>query len=189
MKQLTLAALMALSLQAEASDLIFSYDVSEKHPYGYFNPDAPKEVQQFSALIGEWQCISHRRLDKDNWAEPEAMLWRFKYIMNGMAVQDETLKQDGVHSGSIRQFDEVSKQWQVHYYSMGATTGQLPLWQGGKSGDDLVFMRQQAAPNGMEGFYRLTFSEMTGESYHWQGDWVSTDRSVVYPTWRISCKK
>ncbi|MEO0572477.1 MAG: nuclear transport factor 2 family protein, partial [Bacteroidota bacterium] len=124
------------------------------------------------------------------WAEPVDMLWRFKYIMDGMGIQDETLKADGKHSGSIRQFIPDSTRWYVHYYNSGTPTTLLPVWEGNKNEEDkIVLYREQKAPNGMDGFYRLSFYDMTEEGYKWVGEWVNSTESVVFPTWKIDCKK
>ena len=82
----------------------YSYEPSKKHPFGLPNPEMPKEFLDYAPMIGECDCQSLARIDQNTWTDSVAMTWRFKYIMNGMAVQDETLKADGSHSGSIRQF-------------------------------------------------------------------------------------
>ena len=83
------------------------YLLNAEYPFGRYNPEAPEQVKDFQALIGECKCKSVNRKKDQSWNEPEDMIWRWKYIMNGKGVQDETLKADGGHSGSIRQFDKV----------------------------------------------------------------------------------
>jgi len=92
---------------------------------------------------------------------PVDMVWTFKYIMNGFAVQDLTLKADGNHFGSIRQYDAEEETWLVHYYSKAAPKATLPHWTGGKVGEELIFSRENTAPNGAEGTFRLRFYDMT----------------------------
>ena len=118
------------------------------------------------------------------------MIWTFKYIMNGMGVQDETLKADGLHSGSIRQFHSDSLKWYVHYYSSGAVnTSPLSMWEGNlnKEKNEIILYKEQTAPNGMEGFYRITFYDMNQKGYKWKGEWVDPSEKIVYPTWKIRC--
>ncbi|WP_445381495.1 YybH family protein [Robiginitalea sp. IMCC43444] len=168
----------------------YNYEPSAQFPYGLPHPESPEELLDFAPLIGECQCESITRNQDNSWADPVAMTWTFKYIMNGKAIQDQTLKADGNHSGSIRQFDPEAGKWKVHYYSSRNPVSNLASWEGAKlENGNIVLYREQKAPNGMEGFYRLTFSNITDEGYDWIGEWVSTDQSIVFPTWKISCKK
>lgn len=167
----------------------YLYDVTAEHPYGQPNPDAPEAVKAYAPMIGECSCKSTSRLPDGTWAEPVDMIWRFKYIMNGLAVQDETLKADGNHSGSIRQYDPENETWMVHYFSSNSPKGPLPHWTGDASGDELIFSREQAAPNGAEGTFRLRFHDITKKGYKWVGAWYSKDESIIYPTWKIDCTR
>ncbi len=168
----------------------FNYEPSVEHPFGLPNPDAPQQLLDFAPLIGECDCKSVNRKPDQTWADPVDMVWRFKYIMNGMAVQDETLKSDGKHAGSIRQFIADSTRWYVHYYNSAAPTTVLPVWEGVKHEEGkIVLYRDQQAPNGMEGKYRLTFSDMSETGFKWAGEWVNMDESIVFPTWKIDCTK
>lgn len=93
----------------------YQYDSSEENPFGLPNPDAPEQIKDFHPLIGENTCRSVARNPDQTWGDTLQMLWRWKYIANGMAVQDESLKEDGNHSGSIRQFIPDSNRWFVHF--------------------------------------------------------------------------
>lgn len=167
----------------------YAYDASEANPFGLPHPDAPKELLDYELLIGECECESITRNQDQTWAKPETMIWRYRYIMNGTAVQDETLKPDGSHSGSIRQYIADSSSWYVHYYSNRAPTTKLPAWKGGKRGDSIVLYNKQKAPNGVDGFFRITFSDITKEGFNWLGEWVNTTETFIYPTWKIRCRK
>lgn len=187
MKYLTLIIACLISIQLSAQ---YEYQANKKNPYGKLNPEAPKETSNYAPLIGTCKCKSVARLDPNNWADTVMMNWTFKYIMNGKAVQDETLKEDGGHSGSIRQYNADSARWYVHYYSSNTATATLSAWEGNMTDDQtMILYRDQTAPNGMEGYYRITFSEMTTKGFKWAGEWVSKDETIVYPTWRIFCKK
>ncbi|HCT53346.1 MAG TPA: hypothetical protein DF712_12910, partial [Balneola sp.] len=76
-------------------------------------------------------------------------------------------------SGSIRQFNADSSKWYVHYYASASASPALPVWEGSKVEENkIVLYRRQAAPNGTDGYYRLTFYEITDESFNWVGEWV-----------------
>ncbi|WP_394747505.1 hypothetical protein [Spongiimicrobium salis] len=167
----------------------YEYEPSVEHPYGLPNPKAARSVQDYQQLIGLCQCSSVSRKQDQTWAEPVEMLWKFKYIMNGMAVQDETLKADGRHSGSIRQFNEADGSWYVHYYSSTVASPQLTAWKGGMKEGQMILYSEQKAPNGMDGFFKIAFSNISDKGFDWLGAWVNKDESIVYPTWKIQCKK
>tara|TARA_R110000868_G_scaffold304437_17_gene565295 strand:- start:28142 stop:28711 length:570 start_codon:yes stop_codon:yes gene_type:complete len=188
MKTLLLFYLFSvLSLSAFAQ---YNYTISEENPFGKLNPNAPKEVADYDLLIGESQCTSISRAPDQTWNPEIKMLWRFKYIMNGMAVQDETLKEDGTHSGSIRQFNSDSSAWYVHYFSSGSAPSQLPVWNGSTIKDgEIILYREQSSPNGLEGFYKIRFFDVKKNSFKWIGAWVNKDESIQFPTWKISCQK
>ncbi len=168
----------------------YEYEPNKEHPYGQLNPAAFPQTGDFAPLIGVSECISESRAPDGSWNGEVEMLWRWKYIMNGMAVQDETLKADGLHSGSIRQFNADSSKWYVHYYSSVPASPSLSTWEGTKTDESkIVLYRRQAAPNGTDGYYRLTFYEVTDESFKWIGEWVNLGETFSYPTWKISCSK
>ena len=185
----SLAFLICLFLMSPKLIGQFNFEASEAHPYGFPNRDAPPEILDFAPMIGVCDCLSETRKQDQSWAEPVKMTWKFKYIMNGMGVQDETLKEDETYSGSIRQFDPESKKWYVHYYSHPKVSKQLSVWEGNKKDDKIVLYRDSKAPNGNDGYYRLTFYDMSDEGYKWIGEWTSLDETIVYPTWKISCKR
>lgn len=186
MKFITLLLLFPISLFAQK---MTNYSPSIENPYGLINPNAPKEVADYKKLIGICDCLSYRKDSDRKWGEPKKMTWTFKYILNGMAVQDETIKEDGNHTGSIRQFVADSAKWYVHWYSQNTPPTQLPTWKGNKQGDSIVLYKDQKAPNGMDGFSRLIFSEISNEGFTWNGVWTDTSESIEFPFWKIECKK
>ncbi len=164
----------------------YDFEASQDHPFGRPNPDAPEQIKDFEPMIGECTCLSQNRNSAGEWKPPITMKWRFKYIMNGTAVQDETLKEDGVHSGSIRQFNSDSLKWNVHYYSSNMSPT-LPNWWGERKGDEIVLYRDQKSPNGLDGYSRLTFFDFSEKGYQWIGEWVDEGESFSYAFWRIAC--
>ncbi|WP_298761806.1 hypothetical protein [uncultured Psychroserpens sp.] len=187
MKYLAYSLIFVFTITVHAQ---YEYDASEKHPYGQPNPEAPEQVKDFEAMIGTCNCKSTTRKQDGTWNDTEDMIWRWKYIMNGTAVQDETLKADGAHTGSIRQFVKDSSRWYVHFFSTKFPTTSLPTWEGNKTKDNkIILYRESKAPNGMDGFYRLTFYDMSKTGYKWAGEWVDTTEKIVYPTWKIECTR
>lgn len=185
----TIATLMFSCLSITATLAQYDYEASVEHPFGLPNPEAPEQIMDFAPMIGECDCTSVKRNPDSSWDSPKKMLWRFKYILNGMAVQDDAFVEDGSYGGSIRQFIPDSTRWYVHYYSYNFPTTTLPAWEGTRNDSSIVLYNAQKAPNGMEGFYKITFYDMVDNGYKWKGEWVNTDESIVYPTWTIECTR
>lgn len=183
-------ALLLLSAVPAGLTAQYSYEASESFPFGRLNPGAHERTGDFDPLIGLSECTSVNRAPDGTWNPEVSMEWKFKYIMNGLAVQDETLKSDGLHSGSIRQFNADSLKWYVHYYAYSGAAPALPSWEGSRHEDGrIILYREQQSPNGLDGYYRLTFYDISREAFKWIGEWVSTDESFAYPTWKINCTK
>ncbi len=182
--------LLLLTLNLAAQDYA-QYEVSAANPYGLPNPEAPEQVKDFAPMIGKCNCKSEARNPDGSWAEAIDMVWTFKYIMNGMGVQDETVKEDGKHSGSIRQYHADSARWYVHWYGSASPTTVLSTWEGNRTTekDKIVLYRDQKAPNGMDGYFRLTFYDFTEGGYKWIGEWTDKAENIVYPTWKITCDR
>ncbi len=187
MKLLTLIALACISALASAQ--VYPNEPSSQFPFGRPHPDGPKELADFEPMIGTCECKSLTRISQTEWADTVMMDWKFRYIMDGWGVQDETLKADGAHSGSIRIFNADSARWYVHYYSSAGTSAPLSSWEGNREDNKIVLYRDQSAPNGTPGFYRLTFSDFSEEGYNWIGEWVNKAETFSYPTWKIFCKR
>ncbi len=178
------------SIISYGQSTFFEFEPSSDHPFGLPNPDAPPEILDFARLIGECNCKSSTLNADLTWAEPVNMIWRFKYIMNGNAVQDETLKEDGSNSGSIRQYIPDSSKWFVHYYSSAAPSPILRAWAGGKnSNGDIILYNAQKAPNGLDGFYKISFTDINENGFNWIGEWVNETETISQPTWKIECIK
>ena len=167
----------------------FKYEASKASPYGQPHPDAPEQIKDYAPLIGACDCKSTSRKQDGTWNAPVDMVWKWKYIMNGKAVQDETLKADGSHSGSIRQFIADSSKWYVHYYTSKAPTTTLSTWTGNKKDGKIVLYKDHTAPNGTPGYYRLSFYDISKTGYKWVGEWVDKTETITYATWKIECTR
>ncbi len=184
--------MMVFSVSAQG---ITNYEASADFPFGRPNPEAPIQILDYKYLIGISNCTSIKIKPDKTWSKPVKMTWTFKYIMNGMAVQDSTIKDDGIHSGSIRQYSKPLARWFVHYYSTSSvpvdrkSPTTFKVWEGNMKKDDIVLYREQKAADGTDGFSRLIFSEMTKKGFKWTGAWVDKQEKIVFPFWKISCTK
>ena len=184
-----LVVLLCSTIMATAqSDVWQEFEATEQNPFGLKNPAAPEQLGDFEPMIGVCDCKSSRRGPDGVWADTTDKVWQFEYTLNGTAIQDHTWAQ-GFFATSIRQFHVDSNKWVVNYssYPLVSTTG--GVWLGGKVGDDIVLNKPQKAPNGMDGFSRLTFTNISKSGFDWRGEWVNEEQGIVYPFWKIWCEK
>ena len=85
---LFLLLISTLILSGQNSTSLF--EPIEDLPFGSPNPDASVQISDWAEMIGESDCSSLSRNPDGSWGDTINMIWRFKYIMNGFAVQDET---------------------------------------------------------------------------------------------------
>lgn len=167
----------------------YAHNPSEKQPFGSWNPEAPEQLKDFEPLIGVCDCKSVNRNPDGTWQDTVNMVWTYKYIMDGKAVLDETLKEDGGHTMSVRQYNADSAKWYVTFFSSSVVNPKPSTWAGGKKDKDIVLYLDQKAPNGMEGYSKLTFYEISENGYKWKGEWSDKAETIAFPFWTIDCKK
>lgn len=168
----------------------FKYEPNEVYPFGRPNPDAPEQIKDYKMLIGISDCKSLTRNSDGEWRKDSVdVIWRYKYIMNGMAVQDESLKADHIHTSSIRQFDKNEGKWYVTFYSSAVPSNSITAWEGGMKDNEIVLYKEQKAPNGMDGFFKITFYDISESRFNWKGEWVDKEERFIYPTWHLFCTK
>lgn len=184
-----LCCLLATCLSLPAQETTYHNISSEAYPYGQPHPEMPEQFLDYHELIGTCDCTSLQRKPDQSWGEPQRIQWTFQYIMDGKGVQDATLKPDGKHSGSIRQFNADSTRWYVHYYSSASAPATLPSWGGERNGDEMILYRPQKAPNGMEGFYKIRFYDISDNGFKWLGVWTNENETFEFETWKIDCIK
>ena len=63
------------------------------------------------------------------------------------------------------------------------------VWTGSRENDKIILFRDQKAPNGLDGYSRLTFYNIKESGFDWVGEWVSLDEKIVFPFRKIHCMK
>ncbi|MFC6356193.1 hypothetical protein [Luethyella okanaganae] len=133
----------------------------------------PARMRRFGQLVGSWAARGHR-LDEatGEWHDRE-FTWIVAFILDGRAVQDievvetEQGKRETVATG-VRVYDPLAGAWRVSFFS--PKTGEYchliaTSYRGG--------IRQDGTQTD-ERPIRWNFSEITADSYVWDG-WVSND--------------
>jgi len=133
------------------------------------NPALGDEAQTFDRLVGTWDADFSFRRDDGTVRHKKGEL-HFGWVMDGKAVQDLWIgyPADGQKERSIgttfRFFDTTLKKWRIVF--INPTFNYVVTAQGGREGDRIVL--HGIDTDGLP--LRWTFSEVTSDSFHWQGE-------------------
>lgn len=166
------------------------YEVNKQQPFGMPNIKAPEEIKDFEKLIGICNCKSVQYRGNVP-GDTLDLKWRWKYILNGNAVQDDGWlgNEKGQSSfTSIRILNPQTKQWQVPFF-VPYMTSEPQIWNGGKDGEDIVLRKPEAAQNDQKMESVLTFSNISDKGFDWTGKMVNLETKTESVFWKIWCVK
>lgn len=133
------------------------------------------ESRQFDFWIGEW-AIKQKILKADGkWFEAEAET-SIQPVMGGCALAEhwsgEVLffwegmkKPKSIKGYSFRFFNPKTQKWIIHW--MDTRSRQFSVFKGGFADGKGGFFRTFKSPDGKETIARITFSDITKSSVHW----------------------
>jgi hypothetical protein len=144
------------------------------------NPSLGDEAQTFGRLVGTWDAdFSFHREDGIVYHKKGEI--HFGWVMDGTAIQDlwigyptESQKERSIGT-TFRFFDTKLKQWRIVF--INPRFNYVVTAQGGREGDRIVL--HGVDTDGLP--LRWTFSEITPDSFQWQGE-KSHDGGT---TWKI----
>ena len=163
--------------------LFQEFDMNNEFPFGQQNPAAPAEMQQFHFMVGEFEC-EDQLLINGEWKTMPAT-WITHYTLNGYALQDHYRNE--MYAGtSLRIYNPNETRWEVSFFGMPGS--HLGLWTGSKIDERIVLTSEQKAPDGSTVTSRLSFSQITPNSFEWLGERITPD-GIATPNWKISARR
>jgi len=152
---------------------------------------APPELAHFKNLIGEWSTTEEGLApDGSNWAPSKGADWHFRWAFDGWGiaddytsppmsetVEDETKRQRGIN---LRIYNPTTEQWVMTWLTPGSATPQN--FTATSTDDEIVMLNVALNPQGYWG--RITFFDMTGDTFDWKLEW-SQDKESWFEVYRI----
>ena len=92
-------------------------DSGQKFDYGILDPSAPRETIEFGKLVGTWKAEQTIIAKDGSWnGKKTKALWRWYYILDGQAVQDDWISIDSLDhqkavGTNIRIYNPDEKLW------------------------------------------------------------------------------
>lgn len=155
---------------------------------GTMNPQAPPETMQFGRFAGEWDATQVRRNPDGTWSDEKIhALWRWQFILDGNAIQDDWIKLEegdrAVVGTNIRIFNPEEEQWQMAW--IDTTNRRLATFTAVSEGDTMVMTGHNAQGR----MVRNTFSNITGSSFDWTHQWTADSGTTWFAVSKIHCER
>ena len=156
---------------------------------GKLNPDAPKETEQFGQFVGKWNAEQTIRNKDGTWSEKTLKAkWRWYYILDGHAIQDDWLSVDSTNTPqwvgtNIRIYNPEEKQW--HMAWIDKTNRRLAtftsIYENG--------IMTMDGTNAKGRHIKNIFSNISKESFDWVQHWTFDEGKTWVEVARIHCTK
>jgi hypothetical protein len=153
------------------------------------NPDAPKETEQFGQLAGKWNAEQTIRNKDGTWSEKTTKAeWRWYYILDGHAIQDDWFSEDSTNKmqwvgTNIRIYNPEEKQW--HMAWIDKTNRRLAsftaVYENG--------IMKMDGTNAKGRHIKNIFSNISKESFDWVQQWTFDKGKSWVEVARIHCTK
>lgn len=130
------------------------------------HPDHAKELDLYGQLVGVWDVDNRFYDEKAGRWRAGTVVWTFGWILDGHSIQDvmRFRLEDGVTATgtTVRHFDPRAGVWTIVWFGPGGRTCTLV----GRSSPEGI-LQEGTQPDGRS--IRWTFTELTGDSFRWQG--------------------
>lgn len=149
-------------------------------------PDAPEQLAQMDPLIGAWRITDQERQDDGSWAPGDGAEWHFYYILDGYGIQDDWIQpatdvdipeSERVRGTNIRIYDPKEERWEMAWIAKPGNS--LQTFHAHYADGALIMESVSGTPQDR----RITFYDMTGETFDWtmeiqrpDGSWLAVYR-------------
>lgn len=144
------------------------------HPSGFgrLNPQAPPETEQFSFIVGAWDCTTKfMKPDGSGYGEGRAR-WIGYYILDGWAIQDDWIgiRPDGSESRgtNIRSFNQRTGKWDNRWLAAGSLAWKY--FESEQKGDTMVMIGGEGKDARGAFVDRNIFHDITADHWSWRKD-------------------
>lgn len=176
-------AFAGVHFQIEDIRKVLGYEASPAFPNGRIHPEAPRELAQFSFMIGAHECVDRRRNEDGEWIEFQA-IWNARYFLNGFAIQDHYFAPD-FQTSNIRIYDANEGAWKVTFFSSPKYSS--GTWRGNRKENSIVLERMVGVEPS-KSISRLTFFDISEQGFEWKAELIADGQPIAL-SWTSSCKR
>jgi hypothetical protein len=167
--------------------------LSSKFTPGKLNPAAPPETEQLGQLAGIWEAEQVKRNRDGSWSEEKSKAeWRWYYILDGHAIQDDWISIEATNDSAkiyrpvgtnIRIYNAEEKQW--HMAWIDKTNRRLASFSAVYEDGKIIMSGQNAKGRQI----RNTFFNITRDSFDWKQEWTFDKGQSWVEVAKIRCTR
>lgn len=160
---------------------------------GKLNPAAPPETEQLGQLVGVWEAEQVKRNRDGSWSEEKTRAeWRWYYILDGHAIQDDWISLQAADDTSqvyqpigtnIRIYNSEENQW--HMAWIDKTNRRLATFTAVNEDGKIIMSGQNAQGRQI----RNTFFDITQNEFDWQQEWTFDEGKTWVAVAKIHCER
>ena len=154
---------------------------------GRLNPDAPPETELLGRLAGVWDIEQENRNQDGSWREAGQAEWRWYYILDGHAIQDDWIKPPSSDTTAakrsfgtnIRIYNADTRQWEMSW--IDSNNRKTSTFTAVNRDGNVIMSGENAAGRKI----RNTFLNIRENSFEWVQEWTFDDGESWVPVSRI----
>lgn len=159
------------------------------------NPETATDTPILGTLIGLWDVLLVNRNRDGSWSDEERHhLWRWYSILDGHAIQDDWISFDDDAEGdspppprvtgtNIRIYNPEEKEWFMAW--IDTRSRRLATFTAVNRGGAVVMTGHNAQGR----LLRITFSNITGQTFEWTQEWTSDEGETWFPVAKMQCRR
>ena len=127
------------------------------------------EASQFDFLEGEWSAVCCYLCGDGTWGEGPGALKATKLLdgLVSMELFEGPYQGDMIKGLGLRAFNPQNRMWE-HTWTDTSSPGGFNVWRGRFEGDHIDLLGQWKDADGQEIVSRLTWSQFTQRTAHWE---------------------
>ena len=184
-------AIACISPHQQESALASTASFTPDFDPGELNPDAPPETAILGQLAGIWDVEQEVRNQDGSWRATGTAEWRWYFILDGHAIQDDWIKPAAAESGdakpsfgtNLRIYNADTASWEMAW--IDSNNRNLASFTAVNVDDTVVMTGQN--PTGRQ--VRNTFFDMEAETFEWVQEWTFDEGSTWVPVARIHARR
>lgn len=162
-------------------------DSQQKFDYGKLDPDAPKETIEFGQFVGTWKAEQTIIGKEGSWnGKKTKALWRWYYILEGQAVQDDWISIDSLNQRkavgtNIRIYNPDEKRWYLAW--IDKTNRRLATFTATSDSGQIVM----DGTNAQGRHIHNVFYNIKKDTFDWNQEWTFDEGKSWVAVAKINC--